>query len=181
MRPDREAGRSWQLESAKGPNLIKGGDMMGKVVAWVALGAAAVALTSVAGAERVAAKQRIQITGKGGSHTYVLKPLTGGALGRDSGTFSDCCWSERVIVRDGQRIEINDPIATYLGRHGTLVIRYRIEWVDAGNGYTVGTGTWKIIRGTGDYHGVTGHGRNAAVWVGNSFASVRAQGRVTGT
>jgi hypothetical protein len=152
--------------------------MKSKVVAWAILGAAAVALTAGAAAEPVATKQRIAITGKGGGHTFVLKPLTGGELSRDSGTFSDCCWSERVIVRDGQKIEINDPIATYTGRGGTLVVRYRVGWVNAGNGYIVGTGTWKIVRGTGVYKGIIGGGRSAGAWIRDRFIGARAEGWV---
>lgn len=133
-----------------------------------------------AAAGPVAAKQRIAITGKGDSHTFLLTPLTRGELRRDSGTFGDCCWSERVVVRDGQRIEINDPLATYAGRGGTLVVRYRIEWVSAGSGYIVGTGTWKIVRGTGVYKGITGGGRSGGAWIGNTFVSARAEGRVRG-
>jgi hypothetical protein len=126
----------------------------------------------------VATNQRIAITGKGDRHTFVLTPLTGGKLRRDSGTFSDCCWSERVVVRDGQRIELNNPLATYVGRRGTLLVRYGVEWVNAGNGYTVGTGTWKIVRGTGAYEGITGGGRSAGAWSGNNFVGARAEGRV---
>jgi len=125
-----------------------------------------------------ATKQRIAITGKGDGHTFVLTPLTRKGLQRDSGTFSDCCWSERVILRDGQRIEIENPLATYVGRRGTLVVRYRVEWANAGNGYTVGTGAWKIVRGTGAYKGLTGNGRSAAAWSGDQFAGVRAEGWV---
>jgi len=152
--------------------------MRTKVVPWAVLGAAAVTLTAAAAAEPVAMKQRIAITGKGGAHTFVLKPVRGGELSRDFGTFSDCCWSERVIVRDGQKIEINDPLATYTGRRGTLVVRYRVEWVNAGNGYIVGTGTWKIVRGTGVYKGIIGGGRSAGAWIRNSFVSARAEGWV---
>ena len=45
------------------------------------------------------------------------------------------------------------------------MIRYRSEWVEAGNGYHVATGTWKVVRGTGQYAGVTGGGRGATVWL----------------
>jgi hypothetical protein len=38
-----------------------------------------------------------------------------------------------------------------MGKRGTFRWRARIEWVDRGNGYSVGTGTWKIVRGTGAY------------------------------
>lgn len=155
-------------------------DIRAKVAASVAFGIAILTLTTVAAAEPLAGRQRISITGKGETHTFVLTPMTAGALKRDSGSFSDCCWQERVIMRDGQRIEINDPIATYTGQRGTFVLRYRVEWVNAGNGYTVGTGAWKIIRGTGAYDGVTGSGRSAATWFRRSFVSFRAEGLVQG-
>ena len=152
--------------------------MRTKASLWVILGTAAVTLTSIAAAAPAAAKQRVSLTVKGRAHTFVLTPLTAGRFGRDSGTFSDCCWSERVILRDGQRIEIENPLATYVGRRGTLVVRYRVEWANAGNGYTVGTGAWKIVRGTGAYKGLTGNGRSAAAWSGDQFAGVRAEGWV---
>jgi hypothetical protein len=149
-----------------------------RLAAWAALGAAAVTSTATAAADPVATKQRIAITGKGDAHTFVLTPLTGGKLRRDSGTFSDCCWSERSIIRDGQAIEINNPLATYTGQRGTLIVRYRVEWANAGNGFTVGTGTWKIIRGTGVYKGITAGGRSAGAWSRDHFVSVRAEGLV---
>jgi hypothetical protein len=145
-----------------------------------ALSVGVAALTAVAAAEPVAAKQRIAITGKGNTHTFVLTPLTRGDLSRDSGPFSDCCWSERVIVRDGQRVEINDPLATYIGKRGTLVVRYRVEWVDAGNGYTVGSGTWNIVRGTGAYKRITASGRSASAWFRDAFLGLRAESWVRG-
>ena len=159
---------------------MSGGDIRVKVVALFAFAIAILALTTVAAAEPLAGRQRISITGKGGGHTFILTPLAAGALRRDSGSFSDCCWRERVIMRDGQRIEVNDPIATYTGERGSFVLRYRVEWVNAGNGYTVGTGTWKVIRGTGVYDGFTGSGRTAATWFRDSFVSFRAEGLVQG-
>jgi hypothetical protein len=152
---------------------------MGKTQSmWLILGSAALTLTSLAAAGPLNARQRISITGKGDGHTFVLAALTAGPLRRDSGTFSDCCWTERVIMRDGQKIEINDPLATYTGGRGTLVVRFRVEWVNAGNGYVVGTGTWNIVRGTGDYAHITGGGRSAATWLPRGFVSERAEGYV---
>jgi hypothetical protein len=152
--------------------------MRTKASLWVILGTAAVTLTSIAAAAPAPARQRVSLTVKGQAHTFVLTPLTAGRFGRDSGTFSDCCWSERFIMRDGQRVEINDPIATYTGKRGTLVVRHRIEWVNAGNGYTVGTGTWTIVRGTRAYAHVTGGGRSAYSWLPRGFVSARAEGFV---
>ena len=66
-------------------------------------------------------------------------------------------------MRDGQAIDINDPQMTLTGKRGTLVARNRIELVDLPDGWAVFTGTWKVIRGTGDYAGLSGGGRGAGV------------------
>jgi len=50
---------------------------------------------------------------------------------------------------------------TLTDKHGTLVARNRIEWVDLPDGWAVFTGTWKVLRGTGAYAGVSGGGRGA--------------------
>ena len=49
---------------------------------------------------------------------FVLTPLTAGALKRDTGTATFCCWTQRSIMRDGQAIEINDPQMTLTGKRG---------------------------------------------------------------
>jgi hypothetical protein len=58
------------------------------------------------------------------------------------------------------------------------VIRYRSEYVDAGNGYHVGTGTWKVVRGTGQYAKITGGGRSGNVWLEGGWSS-RDEGFLT--
>jgi hypothetical protein len=67
------------------------------------------------------------------------------------------------LIRNGQGIAVYVAAETLKGRQGTLVVRWRVEFVGAGNGNTVGTGTWSLVRGTGAYAGVTGGGRLAAV------------------
>ena len=124
--------------------------------------AAAVTVTSVAAASPVAARQRVAITASGvasptSSGKFVLIPLDAGALEVDRGTETST-WTTRVVMRDGQRVEIANWVTTCQGKRGTLVLRLRIEHVDAGNDYVVGTGTWKVVRGTGEYAGVTGSG-----------------------
>ena len=72
-------------------------------------------------------------------------------------------------MRDGQKVTIYDGgVTTLTGKRGTLTIRDRNEWVDVSNentrdGYPhgVGIGTWKVVRGTGQYAGVVGKGRMA--------------------
>ena len=124
--------------------------------------AAAVTLTSVAAASPEVAKQRVAITATGLSSPtstggFVLTQLTAGALEADSGTETST-WTTRTVMRNGQTVEIANWVTTCKGKRGTLVLRLRIEHVDAGNDYVVGTGTWKVVRGTGEYAGVTGSG-----------------------
>lgn len=141
--------------------------------------ATGVAIVVAAGAAMPAAagvKQRVAITVKGTDHTFVLTPLTRGALKSDSGTESGCCWTQRFVTRGGQRIEINDPLVTLAGKHGTLELRYRIEWLDAGNYFSVGIGTWRVVGGTGAYAHLTGSGRSAHSWPPTGFASGRSDG-----
>jgi hypothetical protein len=146
---------------------------------------AAVTLTSVAAAGPDAAKQRVAIMTKGVANTpsparFVLTPLQAGAFKRDSGTTGASQPHERVVMRAGQRVSIYDAIVeTLKGKRGTLVIRSRIEYVDAGNGYHVGTGTWKVVRGTGQYAGVAGGGRRGDVWLDRGPWSGNNEGFLT--
>jgi hypothetical protein len=144
---------------------------------------AAATLTSVAAAAPDAGKQRVAITTKGmanpsGLGEFVLTPLQAGALKRDSGTESSV-WSERVVMRQGQRVSITDGVETLKGKRGSLTIRFRIEWVDGGNGYHPGTGTWKVTRGAGEYAEITGGGRGGHVWLDSGPWSGRMDGFLT--
>jgi hypothetical protein len=136
----------------------------------------AVALTSVASAAPGTTKQRVIITTNGDTDGFTLTPISKGHLGEDSGTVDDCCWKQKLLVRDGQSIKVNDPLETFKGKAGTFVLRVRIEWLDAGNGYTVGAATWRMVRGTGAYAHVTGSGRGAAAWLPRGFVSFQDEG-----
>jgi hypothetical protein len=129
---------------------------------------AAVTLTSVAAAGPEAAKQRVAITTQAAKTTstspFTLTPLQAGTIKADSGMVTAPPSSERVVMREGQRVSIYEGVGTYKGKLGSLVIRARSEWVDAGNGYHIATDTWKVVRGTGQYAGVTGAGRGGSVW-----------------
>jgi hypothetical protein len=158
----------------------EGAAMQTKLSAAAAIVVAAVVLTGVATAGHAAAQQRVAITSPGGnSGAFVLKPLTSGPIKRDSGTATACCWTRRVLRRDGQSIEIDDPLRTFEGNRGTFAWRARIEFVDLEKGYSIGTGTWKIVRGTGSYAHLEGHGRVALITdaTGQSVAD-RAEGLV---
>ena len=143
--------------------------------------AAAFVLTSVAAAGPDAAKQRVAIDMKicspGKSQgTFVLTPLRGGPLKGDSGTISHNFLSIRGhdVMRVGQKVTIYDGgVATLTGKRGTLTIRDRSEWVNLGNDAnqdgnedSVAFGTWKVVRGTGQYAGIVGKGRGGHAGLG---------------
>jgi hypothetical protein len=147
-----------------------------KLTAVAVLAAVAVTLAAVAVAGPVAAKQRIAIEVKGANESFVLTPLTSGAIKLDTGTATFCCWSSHRIMRDGQAIEVNNPQMTLTGKRGTLVARNQVEWVDVAAGWAVFTGTWKVIRATGDYAGLSGGGRGASVSLPDGNEKTRFEG-----
>lgn len=146
---------------------------------------AAVTATSVAAASPIAAKQRVAIVSYGveanpNAARFLLTPLQAGVLRRDSGTGSAVLSNEHVVMREGQRVAIYDSVVeTFKGKRGTLVIRSRIEWVEAGSGYHIGTGTWKVVRGTGQYAGAAGGGRRGDVYLDSGRWSGRNEGFFT--
>jgi len=148
--------------------------------AMVALSVVAALLTGVATAGGGTASQRIAITSPhGNSALFVLTPLTSGPVVRDAGTATACCWSRQLAQRDGQAIEINNPLRTFEGKRGTFTWRAEIAWVDLERGYSIGTGTWKIVRGTGAYAHLEGHGRIAIITGANEQGVAdRAEGLV---
>jgi len=159
--------------------------MKGRYVALVVF-AAVTTLSSVAAAGPGAARQQVEITATGvanpaSSFKFVLTPLAAGALKPDSGKEASVVASQRVVTRDGQRAEIVTWVTTCKGKRGSLVLRVRIEHIDAGNGFHIGTGTWRFVRGTGSYAGITGGGRVANAWVesGSQALSERRDGFLT--
>jgi hypothetical protein len=150
-----------------------------RVAALVAL-AAAVTVTAVAAAGQDGAKQRVAIDMKiYPQKTFVLMPLQAGPLKADSGTISSN-WLEirgRSVTRDGQEVTIYDgAVTTLTGKLGTLTIRDRIEWVDLGRDQNgdgdddgIGTGTWKVVRGTGQYARIVGKGRHGHIGLGSPW------------
>ena len=127
--------------------------------------AAAVTLASVAAAGPEVAKQRVAITMKFHASTFVLLPFQSGALKYDTGTMTDNAPNApcRKVMRDGQKVDVcNGGRWTLTGKRGTLTIRGAAEWVDPGSGGCgVAFGTWKVVRGTGEYAGISGGGRSA--------------------
>lgn len=125
---------------------------------------AAVTLASVAAAGPDGGKQQVTIASKlYPERTFVLTPVTTGALKRDSG---------RASAEGGDTGD--STTFTFKGRRGTLVIReLRTEWVDVLNEEVNGVvpavviSPWKVVRGTGQYAHVTGGGRSAQAGLGN--------------
>lgn len=149
------------------------------------LGAAAVTLSSAAdpdsGSDAAAARQPVVITTEGVDGppgVFELTPRDAGTLERDSGTESSV-WSERVVQRKGQRVAITTGVQTLDGKRGQLKIRFRIGWVEARGGRHVGTGTWKVLRGTGQYARMAGSGRSRGEWSESGPWSGRSDGFVS--
>jgi hypothetical protein len=141
---------------------------------------ATIILASVAAAGPEAAKQRVVIDMKiYPQGTFVLTPMRAGALKPDSGTISSTWLSTpgRNVIRDGQEVTIyNGAVTTLTGKRGTLTIRDRNEWVDLGHDGNgdgeldgIGIGTWKVLRGTGQYAGIVGKGRLAHAGLGSPW------------
>lgn len=151
--------------------------MTRKLTAIVALAVTTVTVASTAAAGPVAARQQISIQVTGiANEPFVLNPVSSGVIKRDTGTATFCCWTSRQITREGQAVELNDPQMTLTGKRGTLVVRNHIEWVDVPDGWAVFTGTWKVIRGTGDYAGVSGGGRGAGVALADNHEKSQFEG-----
>jgi hypothetical protein len=155
--------------------------------------AVAITVASVAAASPDAVKQRIAISAKnlswpaGAPGQFDLTPLTSGALKRDSGTARVVEVSARgSVMRQGQSMSLYDTTFTYKGKWGMLTIRERIEWVDVSNENAPGLdyppgvalGTWKVVRGTGQYARIAGGGRTAHAGMGQQWLA-REEGFVT--
>jgi ABC-type amino acid transport substrate-binding protein len=140
---------------------------------------AAVTLTSVAAASPDATKQRVVISSKlFPEKTFVLTPFKTGAVKRDSGTIvAEREAPSRNAMRDGQKVTIFDgQVWKLTGKRGTLTIRERTEWVSVSDEVTsygyppgVATGTWKVVRGTGQYVRISGSGRSGHAGFGSPW------------
>jgi hypothetical protein len=152
--------------------------MLTKITAIAALAATASALlVGVGAAGPVASKQRVAIQHTGSK--FVLTALTPGAVKPDTGAISFCCWTEHHVVRDGQDVDINDPQMTLTGKLGTLVARNVVAYADVAGGWAIFTGTWKVIRGTGQYAGLAGGGRAAGISYPTNRTNARFEGFVS--
>jgi hypothetical protein len=151
-------------------------------VVFVAL-VVAVTLTPAAAAGSQAAKQRVVIALKDlPNGSFVLSPKGAGTVERDSGKTRIAIKGPRTATRDGQTFEIFDLVWTLTGKRGSLTLREHRDWFDTGDAF-IGTGTWRVVRGTGAYAGAAGSGRSAHVGHdrGNGAWFVRQEGFLTPT
>jgi hypothetical protein len=121
--------------------------------------------------------QRVAFQSKGTNpFSFVLAALSPGKLESDSGSTDWGDTAQHVSLRDGQSVRMDTVVGTYSGAKGSFEARFRIEWTNAGNKYTAGAGTWRILGGTGAYKGLEGGGRSAHVWLPGGKISLRAEG-----
>ena len=109
----------------------------------------------------------------------------------DSGKFTHSAPVESLSRKtsDGLSYVVIQRTDTVKGKHGTLVIRSRVERFDVvEEDDFVTNGTWSIVRGTGRYAGITGKGtllgitqaaRNATSFTEYEF-SLRYAGLIAG-
>ena len=139
------------------------------LIAAVALVALATAFAAVAAGGTRSAAQRVRIEVSGADpFGFVLRATSRGQVRSDTGHVTFCCWTNSSVTRAGAKLDVSNPRLTFAGEHGTLKIRNRIEWVDLPDGWSVFTGTWKVVGGTRAYAGFSGHGRVAGAWAPES-------------
>jgi hypothetical protein len=132
-------------------------------------------VTAAAGGQTAKQQVALELTFYPGQ-TFLVLPKTGG-LKPDSGRIAKIPESAgRKVVRDGQELTIFNPTWTLTGKKGTLTIREHNEWVFLGSDGNkdriddaVAVGTWKVVRGTGQYAGVSGGGRSAHAGLGRNW------------
>jgi hypothetical protein len=147
----------------------------------VALAVASMAISSSVSASPGASHQRvmIQLKYRFGSPTgrFVFYALTQGSLELDSGRYTYAAVERPSILRNGQGIAVYVATAVLSGKRGTFTLHWRGEFVGAGDGNTVGKGSWSLLRGTGAYAGVTGGGRLACVvFTPRGYTSMQFEG-----
>lgn len=154
--------------------------MQNKIIAIAALLVAAATVTAVAAGGAATTRQQVAfVYANGNPGKMRLTPLTAGPVLRDSGSTSWCCWTEKFVRQDGDSVEIDNPLATFTGKRGSLTWRERITWINSGDGYSVTTGTWRIERGTGAYRHLAGRGHLAFIsGAGDRVVTFRAVGLV---
>ena len=114
--------------------------------------------------QRIAIEVKQPLTAPKGK--FVLDALTPGLLKIDTGSMTFTSgptpvFSGRIV--NGQRVDRFRGATTLTSSLGTVALRLQVDFVSAGSGYQVGSGTWSVVSGTGQYAGLTGGGRSALV------------------
>ena len=125
--------------------------------------AAAFAAVAAGGTHSAAQRVRIEATGAD-PFTFQLRPMSHGRIQGDVGQLTFCCWRTSSVTRAGARLDVSNPRLTFNGEHGVLRIRAQVEWIPLPDGWSVFTGTWKVVGGSRGYSGFSGHGRMAGTW-----------------
>jgi hypothetical protein len=149
----------------------------------VLLACAAASLLSVASAASKATKQQVSIladfnTQTGGA-TWELIPLSPGPLKRDKGSSQGGGEVKAQTLLNGQRVTPIIGSDSLTGKRGTLVISQKIVITQVGQRFHSGIGTWRVVRGTGAYKGITGGGRYADVGLPGGTVLVNQEGYLT--
>lgn len=123
---------------------------------------AGVLVASAAAGPEAAKKQQVEIGMKLHSGSFVLSVSRAGPLKSDSGSTPEQATgaSCRDISHNGVKNKLCTERRVLTGRRGTLTIQDELEWRDGGspNSCGIAFGTWSVVRGTGQYAGVTGGG-----------------------
>jgi hypothetical protein len=152
------------------------------LTAAVALLTVAAIFVAVAAGGTGSTRQRVRIDIKG-TDPFGYQ-LFHGRDATDVGSATFCCWDSWDITRAGAKVEVTNPIITLASEGGRgrtqLKIRERIEWTPLPDGWSVFTGTWKVVGGTRGYLGYSGHGRVAGTWAPETDPNRTLRLRLTG-
>ncbi len=114
--------------------------------------------------QRIAIEIKLPLNAPKG--TFILDAITPGSLEIDTGSTMFTSGPKPVFggrIIGGQRVDRFRGTTTLTSELGTLALRLQVDFVSAGNAYQVGSGTWSVVSGTGQYEGLTGGGRSALV------------------
>jgi hypothetical protein len=136
------------------------------ITAFAVIALSTVTMASVASGGPAAKRQRVAIDGRlvlaSNKGTWTLIPLSRGPLKKDSGTLVGGGVVKPPVIKDGAKITVILGKDVLTGKYGTFVLTQVVESMAAGRGETADVGTWKFMKGTRAYKGVTGGGRFAA-------------------
>jgi hypothetical protein len=158
-------------------------DAYRKALAVVAAAVVATTLTAGASGGHSLSKQRIAIEGTynllTGEGTWVLLPLSRGALGKSSGKGVGTGVPQRPLLKKtGQRVIPITGEDLLTNDLGAIALTERVHSHDASRGYTADTGTFTFTGQLGVYEGYRGGGEVALIKLPNGNLVFRMEGYV---